>query len=72
MRISRSRCLILSFILMCRLVPEVTTDAEEASGKKKKKYKPKKARGWRGVDSLVAMGKRVMRRDGIMKILWVF
>ncbi|XP_041534536.1 endoplasmic reticulum resident protein 27 [Microtus oregoni] len=31
MRISRSRCLILSFILICRLIPEVTVDAEEAS-----------------------------------------
>lgn len=45
MRISRSRCLILSFILMCGLVPEVTADAEEASGKKKKKIQTKKSAG---------------------------
>ncbi|KAL1775687.1 endoplasmic reticulum resident protein 27 [Sigmodon hispidus] len=31
MKISRSRCLIISFILMCGLAPEVTADVEEAS-----------------------------------------
>ncbi|XP_059112960.1 endoplasmic reticulum resident protein 27 [Peromyscus eremicus] len=31
MKISRSRCLILSFILLCGLVSEVTADVEEAS-----------------------------------------
>ncbi|XP_075838042.1 endoplasmic reticulum resident protein 27 isoform X2 [Microtus pennsylvanicus] len=31
MRLSRSRCLILSLILICGLVPECTADAEEAS-----------------------------------------
>ncbi|XP_036037884.1 endoplasmic reticulum resident protein 27 [Onychomys torridus] len=31
MKISRSRCLILSFILLCGLVPEVTAEVEEAS-----------------------------------------
>uniref|UniRef100_A0A8C6HJ63 Endoplasmic reticulum resident protein 27 n=1 Tax=Mus spicilegus TaxID=10103 RepID=A0A8C6HJ63_MUSSI len=31
MKITRSRCLILSFVLVCGLVPEVTADVEEAT-----------------------------------------
>ncbi|XP_021046936.1 endoplasmic reticulum resident protein 27 [Mus pahari] len=32
MKITRSRCLILSFVLVCGLVPKVTADVEEATG----------------------------------------
>jgi hypothetical protein len=46
MKITRSRCLILSFVLVCGLVPEVTADVEEATGKRKKNRKRKKGWGW--------------------------
>lgn len=42
MEITRCRCcLILSFVLLCGLVPEVTAGVEETSGKRKKKEKNK-------------------------------
>lgn len=54
MEISRSACLVLSFILMCGLVPEVMADAEETSGKKKKMW---------GLGSWVAIRKHVKAEE---------
>lgn len=49
MKITRSRYLILALVLVCGLVPEVTADVEEASGKRKKKEKKKLGVGGRAV-----------------------